>query len=147
MRFIRTHAGNTITVKHILRQVPISRRALERHFLKAIGRTPRQEIARVRIETAKKLLEETNAPISGRRQGVGIHLHRKVFFLFPGPRWPHAYPVPCKPATNTAIALPYSLQSAKGFWLRVWGRAGIRSMNHSGGRMGLPEGSTTAWIV
>jgi len=56
LRFIREHACDPCNVQDVLREVPVGRRWLERNFLSVIGRTPHHEIARVRIEAAKRLL-------------------------------------------------------------------------------------------
>ena len=71
-RFIRDHACEPIGVKHVLRTVPISRRALERRFLGALGRTPHQEILRCRIDKARLLLSTTDLPIKAIAQRVGV---------------------------------------------------------------------------
>ena len=52
IRFIREHACDPCSVKHVLHAVPVARRWLERQFLSQLGRTPHDEITRVRIETA-----------------------------------------------------------------------------------------------
>jgi LacI family transcriptional regulator len=71
-RFIRDHACEPIGVKHVLRIVPISRRALERRFLGVLGRTPHQEILRCRLEKARHLLSTTDLPIKAIAQRIGI---------------------------------------------------------------------------
>jgi LacI family transcriptional regulator len=60
MRFIRDYACNGIDVPRVADEVGLSRRVLERRFLKYIGRTPKAEIMRIRIERAKKLLLQTD---------------------------------------------------------------------------------------
>jgi LacI family transcriptional regulator len=61
--FIREHATQNIHVDDVLRAVPVSRRSLERMFHDSLGRSPAQEIRRVRIERAKQLLATTDLPI------------------------------------------------------------------------------------
>ena len=61
--YIREHATRAIHVEDVLRVVPISRRSLERIFQESLGRSPAQEIRRVRIERAKQLLATTDLPI------------------------------------------------------------------------------------
>jgi len=63
VRFIREHATQAINVGDVLREVPISRRELERRFDKAIGRTPNQEIQRARIQFIRALLTDTDLPV------------------------------------------------------------------------------------
>jgi LacI family transcriptional regulator len=71
MQYVRDHADQRITVRDILKTLPYSRRTLEGRFLRAIGRTPREEILRTHIERAKMLLVETDLkmPIVARRCG------------------------------------------------------------------------------
>jgi LacI family transcriptional regulator len=64
VRFIRQHALTGIDVSDVLRQVPVSRRVLESRFREFVGRTPHQEIVRLRVERVKQLLTETNLPLS-----------------------------------------------------------------------------------
>ncbi|MGN6507360.1 MAG: substrate-binding domain-containing protein, partial [Tepidisphaeraceae bacterium] len=56
IRFIREHACDPCSVQDLLRAVPVGRRWLERNFVSQIGRTPHEEITRVRIEAAQRLL-------------------------------------------------------------------------------------------
>jgi LacI family transcriptional regulator len=44
----------------VLKQVPVARRWLERQFMQQLGRSPYQEIQRVRIDAAKRLLQDSN---------------------------------------------------------------------------------------
>ncbi|MFT3788662.1 MAG: substrate-binding domain-containing protein [Tepidisphaeraceae bacterium] len=69
LRYIREHACEPCGVRDILRYVPVARRWLERQFVKKLGRTPHEEIMRVRIDTARRLLlqpELTVADVSAR---------------------------------------------------------------------------------
>jgi LacI family transcriptional regulator len=61
--FIRTHAARPIRVTDVLRRVPFSRRQLEQEFQRILGRSPAQEIRRVHLERAQRLLTETDLPI------------------------------------------------------------------------------------
>lgn len=56
VRYIREHACDPCSVGDVLRHVPVGRRWLERQFMKKLGRNPHDEIMRVRIEAAKRLL-------------------------------------------------------------------------------------------
>lgn len=71
LRYIREHIHERISVEDLLEVIPVNRRFLERRFREHLGRTPLQEIRRVRIETAKKLLSETDLamPAVARRSG------------------------------------------------------------------------------
>ena len=59
LRHLRDHAHGPLRVAHVLRAVPISRRALERRFRALLGRGLAEEIRRVRVERAKHLLAAT----------------------------------------------------------------------------------------
>mgnify|MGYP002779744174 FL=1 len=58
LSFIRTHACNDIKVEDVLTVVPLSRRALEARFHKVTGRTPHEEISRLKLQRVKELLLE-----------------------------------------------------------------------------------------
>jgi LacI family transcriptional regulator len=64
VRFIRENAGRPLQVGDVLESVALSRRSLERRFRQHLGRSPQQEIQRVRVERARSLLAETDMPIS-----------------------------------------------------------------------------------
>lgn len=64
VRFIREHALSDINVGDVLHEVPLSRRVLESRFRKFLGRTPHQEITRLRIDRVKQLLTETDLPLA-----------------------------------------------------------------------------------
>ncbi|MEW4488498.1 DNA-binding transcriptional regulator [Thalassoglobus sp. JC818] len=72
VRFIRENATSGIQVADVLREVPLSRRALEGRFVKILGRTPHQEIMRLRIDRVKRLLLETDRTLSDIARAVGF---------------------------------------------------------------------------
>lgn len=63
VHFIREHAYDGIKVKDVLKAVPHSRTLLEGRFKKLLGRTPHEEILRVRLNRVKQLLTETDLPL------------------------------------------------------------------------------------
>jgi LacI family transcriptional regulator len=63
LRFIQVHAFQDIVVKDILAEVPISRRSLEIQFQHYLGRSPAEEIRRVRLEKGKELLARSDFSI------------------------------------------------------------------------------------
>lgn len=63
LRFIRANACLPISVPDVLERVPLARRAFERRFRAFLGRSPLEEIIRIRIETAAKLLLENDMTI------------------------------------------------------------------------------------
>jgi LacI family transcriptional regulator len=60
VQFIKRHSDRRIQVSDILQEVPISRRALEKGFRKWLGRSPAEEIRRVRVDRAVQLLCDTS---------------------------------------------------------------------------------------
>jgi LacI family transcriptional regulator len=63
LRFIWQHSHEPICVKDLVGVAAMSRRGLHKAFLEHLGRTPGQELQRVRIEHAKKLLTESSLKI------------------------------------------------------------------------------------
>jgi LacI family transcriptional regulator, galactose operon repressor len=63
-RFIREHACEGIDVGDVLRAIPMSRSSLDRRFINILGRSPKGEIMRVRLNRVKQLLAETDFPLS-----------------------------------------------------------------------------------
>ena len=72
IEFIRDQVHAGISVEDVLRVVPLSRRTLEMRFRSALGRSPAEEIRRVRIERAKRLLVETDTGMAGVAQASGF---------------------------------------------------------------------------
>jgi LacI family transcriptional regulator len=93
MRFIRDYACNGIDVPRVAEEVGLSRRVLERKFFQYLGRTPKAEIMRIRIERAKMLLARTDKPREGIAQQSGFsspEYFSKVFHRTVGMK-PRAY--------------------------------------------------------
>lgn len=63
-RLIRKHAFGPLRVAQLAEELSLSRRILEQRFRRALHRTPKEEILRVRLERAKTLLATTNLSIS-----------------------------------------------------------------------------------
>jgi LacI family transcriptional regulator len=82
LRFIRERACEGINVGDVLAAVPQSRRALDRRFQEALGRTPHEEIVRVKLERAKTLLAETDLAQAAiaRRAGFSSEEYLSVAF-------------------------------------------------------------------
>lgn len=60
VRFILEHCHEPISVKDLVGVAAMSRRGLHKAFIEHLGRTPGEELHRVRIERAKSLLAESN---------------------------------------------------------------------------------------
>jgi len=72
MRFIQANADKPILVRDVLREVPVSRRALEVQFHKLFGRSPRQQIQHAHVERAKMLLEKHDLNLSAVAERCGF---------------------------------------------------------------------------
>jgi len=64
LRFIRERAREGIDVSDVLKVVPLSRRVFESRFQQIVGRTPHQEILRVRLARVQQLLSDTDLSLS-----------------------------------------------------------------------------------
>ncbi|MGC9452450.1 MAG: helix-turn-helix domain-containing protein [Oceanipulchritudo sp.] len=60
---MRREAANRVPIAEIIRKLPVSKRSFNDRFLKAIGRTPREELFRIRLEMARERLLQTNQTV------------------------------------------------------------------------------------
>jgi LacI family transcriptional regulator len=81
-RFIREHASEPISVNDVLKEVPLSRRNLERRFKKVMNRSLLDEIIRMRIDRACRLLRETTLEIDGIARQSGFNSHIRFTTVF-----------------------------------------------------------------
>jgi LacI family transcriptional regulator len=72
VRFVREHACENITVKDVLRAVPVSRSWLERRFKHHFGRTPHDQILRVRMARVRAMLATTDLPLAQIAERTGF---------------------------------------------------------------------------
>jgi LacI family transcriptional regulator len=82
VRFIHNNASRPLGVKQLLEAVPVSRRSLERRFRAAFGRTPLDEILRVRLQRAQSLLSGTDLPISAIAEQSGFVTNKQLTTTF-----------------------------------------------------------------
>jgi len=73
LHYIRRHALEGITVEEVMAEVPLSRRMLEHRFRRRLGRTPKEEIQRLRFEEARSLLATTDLPLARISDRLGFH--------------------------------------------------------------------------
>lgn len=78
MKYIRENATRGIQVKDVLSAVKLSRRMLELRFRKAMNCTVHDEISRVRVEAAKRMLAESDLPVGEIAKLAGF---REAFYL------------------------------------------------------------------
>lgn len=82
LRFIRDHVRDPIGVEDVVAKVPLTRRTLERRFSKLLGRSPWDEIRRVKIQKAKELLVTTELPIEGIARACGFEYSNWMALVF-----------------------------------------------------------------
>ena len=81
LRFIREHALEGINVADVVRHVPLSRRVLESRFKQSLGRSPHEELTRLKIQRIKELLIETDLSLSEIAQRTGFE-HDEYMCVF-----------------------------------------------------------------
>ncbi len=82
VRFIREHACEGIDVSDVLGAVPLSRSALERRFVKALGHSPKEQILRSRLGRARQLLAETDFSLAVVAEKVGFEHPEYLSVIF-----------------------------------------------------------------
>lgn len=82
LAFIRDHAQEGIDVRQVLKAVPMARRSLERRFQSIIGRTPAEEIRRIRIEKVRQLLDSTDLPVADIADACGFNYVEHMIPVF-----------------------------------------------------------------
>lgn len=87
LQFIQKYATSGIRVGDVVADLAIARRSLEQRFVRALGRSPAEEIRRVRIDAAKHLLVDTNLTMARIAEQCGFghqDLFSRVFRRFVG---------------------------------------------------------------
>lgn len=92
-RLIRRRACEGLTVAEVAEAMPTTYRTLDRRFQKAFGRSLHEELTRVRMEEAKRLLSGTRLPLSeiAERVGYGNAKHFSTTFRRHAGLSPSAY--------------------------------------------------------
>jgi LacI family transcriptional regulator len=82
VRFIRQRGHLPTRVGDVLREVPVSRRSLERKFRQILNRGVSEEIRRVHVDRARALLSGTDLPMSALADHAGFSnaTHLSVVF-------------------------------------------------------------------
>jgi len=81
LRLIHRQAGET-RIEDVLRLVPLSRSALDKRFIKILGRTPKAEIIRARLAHAASMLRNPNIKLSFVAQKCGFTNYSQFVELF-----------------------------------------------------------------
>jgi AraC-like DNA-binding protein len=82
LKLIWTHSHRELSVEQIARELPVSRRTVERRFQIATGRTVIEEITRCRLSRAKRLLAETDLPVKNVAHLSGFPSEEQMRIVF-----------------------------------------------------------------
>jgi LacI family transcriptional regulator len=82
LRYLREHACDDVNVADVARHAGVSRTPLQRRFREALGRGVHEEIVRVRLERAKRLLSETDLGIAVVAERIGVGSQASLCRLF-----------------------------------------------------------------
>ena len=82
LRYIKENFGDPITLEDIGEHAGMSKRGLEKAFLKHLGRSPATELRRHRLDNAKKMLTETDEKIETIAQACGYSNSSNLSFAF-----------------------------------------------------------------
>jgi AraC-like DNA-binding protein len=82
LKLIWTHSHRELSVEQIARELPVSRRTVERRFQAATGRTVIEEITRCRLSRAKRLLAETDLPVKNVAHLSGFPSEEQMRIVF-----------------------------------------------------------------
>lgn len=75
---IREHACDGMDIPTLLKSVPLSRSVLERRFAQILGRSPNEEILRVKLGSACRLLKESDLSLAAVAERCGFE-HAEYF--------------------------------------------------------------------
>jgi LacI family transcriptional regulator len=99
LAFLWKNREKPIQVEDLARQAGLSRRALERRFREVLKRSPADEIRRGRLDSARRLLAETDLPISAVAEALGFAT--QAYFAYLHTRYygqsPSQYRSECRP--------------------------------------------------
>jgi LacI family transcriptional regulator len=82
LAFVRERFPEGIDVRDVLKAVPMARRSLERRFFAIVGRTPAEEIRRVRIEKVRQLLDSSSLPVAAIAEACGFNYVEHMIPVF-----------------------------------------------------------------
>jgi LacI family transcriptional regulator len=112
VRYIRDHACEGVSVEEMVRDLMVSRTTLERRLLKALGRSPKAEMERVRFDRAKQLLAETSHKLQ--RVAVMLGFSTAAQFTTAFKRYNGCTPSDYRTrAKSSTFSAPYSMNPQK----------------------------------
>jgi LacI family transcriptional regulator len=82
LRFIRDHAFDPITINEVAKAAGMSRRIFERRFVAQMGRPPKAEVLRLRLERVKQLLVDTEWSLAEIAERTGFNYGEYLHTVF-----------------------------------------------------------------
>jgi transcriptional regulator GlxA family with amidase domain len=82
LEIIWSHSTPPLSVGDIARQLPVTRRTLDRRFVEATGHSVLEEINTCRLSRAKRLLVETDLPVKSVAHLAGFTSTERMRVLF-----------------------------------------------------------------
>jgi transcriptional regulator GlxA family with amidase domain len=82
LAIIWSHGDHPLSVADIARQLPVTRRTLDRRFAEATGHSVLEEINTCRLSRAKRLLEQTDLPVKNVARLAGFSSTERMRVLF-----------------------------------------------------------------
>ncbi|MBN2295395.1 MAG: AraC family transcriptional regulator [Pirellulales bacterium] len=82
IRLIWENQQPSLTVEELLKQLPVTRRTLERKFRQELGRTILEEINRCHLHRAERLLKETHLPVQTISMRAGFPNTQRMYQVF-----------------------------------------------------------------
>jgi len=82
LRFIRDHAFDPITINEVAKVTGMCRRVFERRFAAQMGRSPKAEVLRLRLERVKQLLTDTDWNLAQIAESTGFNYAEYLHTVF-----------------------------------------------------------------
>jgi LacI family transcriptional regulator len=82
LRYLRDHAFDPITINEVARAAGMSRRVFERRFVAQMGRPPKAEVLRLRLERVKQLLVDTDWSLAEIAERTGFNYGEYLHTVF-----------------------------------------------------------------
>jgi len=113
--YITDHPDDDLSVERLARRVSMSPRNFARIFAREVGMTPARYVASVRLETARRLLEESSEPLErvSQRAGLGTSESMRRAFVRALGIAPGTYRERFNRSHSSANALPASRPSRR----------------------------------
>ena len=81
-RHLREHVFEAVSMNEVAKAAGMSRRVFERRFSAQIGRAPKAEVLRLRLERVKELLSDTDWPLAQIAEMTGFKYSQHLHELF-----------------------------------------------------------------